>query len=63
MYSIKINTSELGLLTLTNVGAYTQELSEDGKTMTLGTADESVAMVWTKQLSVARRAERLDGNA
>lgn len=55
MYSIEIKTSSLDLLTLTNVGAYTQELSDDGKTIKLTTADEAVAFAWSMQLADAKR--------
>lgn len=51
MYSIELEISRLRLLTLTNVGVYTQELSEDGKTIKLTTADEAVAVAWSMQLA------------
>ena len=57
MYTIELPTSRLSLLTLTNVGAFTQELSEDGKTIKLGTADEAVAVAWSMELAAAKRAQ------
>lgn len=56
MYSIKIKMADMEVVTLTNVGAFTQELSEDGQTIRLGTADANVFAMWTEQLKVAGRA-------
>lgn len=55
MHTLEIKTSSLHLLNLTNVGPYTQEFSEDGKTTKLSTADEAVAVAWSMQLAEAKR--------
>ena len=59
-YTIKISIADRDVLALTNIGAYTQLTTDDGKAAIYRTVEHSVFVQWCAELEAAGRAyERL----